>query len=368
MATRYVWGRYQRNSTTTTTYHWNRYKLATTEKTSTITSFPFPTGSIAYVADGYTTSGNNYVLTGDVRDFDYDGTADYDYYQKHMDSRDFPYLIVGSDTGATMYESNHIRLYWWSIGNYLQVRYDDGTSDGRVGTDGRRYEITKHSFERTQGSSAGSVTSTSRSAYPDNGISGNYWYVYSRSSTSTTYSRGNYIDDVSSDSSNAYPENSHSGSYWYTSKGQDNIDPISVSYDSEQVLTQQMVIQAAASTGNVYGGTITYDYQVCVDGSSWIDVGSSTALSMNYTTPETATQFQARVRAKDNMGFTSTTWVTGPLATVRPPWTNTRLHRMNGKGTYDLVHFMTGAENVVHNGTNNVQAVIDNIKQRLGLS
>lgn len=31
---------------------------------------------------------------------------------------------------------------------------------------------------QSRGSSAGTVTSTSRSAYPDNGISGSYWYVY----------------------------------------------------------------------------------------------------------------------------------------------------------------------------------------------
>lgn len=92
-----------------------------------------------------------------------------------------------------------------------------------------------------------------------------------------------------------------------------------------------MAIQIAASTGNVYGGTITYDYQVCVDGSSWVDVESSIALSINYTIPETATQFQARVRARDNMGFTSSTWVTGPLVTVRAPWVYHRLYRKNAQ-------------------------------------
>lgn len=33
-------------------------------------------------------------------------------------------------------------------------------------------------YDKVQGSASGSVTSTDRNAYPDNGISGNYWYVY----------------------------------------------------------------------------------------------------------------------------------------------------------------------------------------------
>lgn len=191
--------------------------------------------------------------------------------------------------------------------------------------------------------------------------------IYKLASTRTA-SKGSVIKAISGSSSGQYPSNGVSGSYWYASKGSDVIDPASVTYDTKQFLTEKMTIQAAASTGNVYGGTITYDYQVCTDGSNWVDVISTSDLSVDYVIPETATQFQARVRARDNMGFTSSTWVTGPLATVQNKWVHHRLHRKNAQQVYDLVHFMTSAENVVHNNTSNVQTTIDNIKQRLGLS
>ena len=57
------------------------------------------------------------------------------------------------------------------------------------------------------------VSSSSRSAYPDNGVSGNYWYVYDRSSVS--YLQGSYISDVEADPG-TYPSNGrHSDGYWY---------------------------------------------------------------------------------------------------------------------------------------------------------
>ena len=178
---------------------------------------------------------------------------------------------------------------------------------------------------------------------------------------------GDDTTQIIGNNSNQYPSDGISGDYWYVYKGSDNIDP-TISYDTKQILTKETVINLTPSADNQYGGTITYDYQVNIDGNNWVDIGSTTATSMNYIIPATATQFQARVRARDNMGFTSTTWVTGPLATVRAPWVHHRLHRKNAQQVYDLVHFMTSAENVVHNNTNNVQETIDNIKQRLGLS
>lgn len=299
-------------------YVWGRYTVIYREQTTIVTSILFPPGSVAYVADNYTQANNTYSLSGDIHRMAYSEG-------ERFDSRDFPYLILDAESGDTMYESDHIRNSWYCIGNYLYIRYDDGTDDGRPENE----NITKHSYAAAQ---------------------------------------GNANSTLSSSNSRAYPSNGQSGSYWYLLRGNDVVDPASVSYDSEQILTQQVTIQAAASTGNKYGGTITYDYQVCVDGFSWVNVGSSTALSMSYTIPDTATQFQARVRARDNMGFTSSTWVTGPLATVRAPWVHHRLHRKNDQQVYDLVHFMTSAENVIHNNTSNVQATIDNIKQRLGLS
>lgn len=179
--------------------------------------------------------------------------------------------------------------------------------------------------------------------------------------------KGDKIDDIIGTAQSQYPANGVSGDYWYVYQGSDSIDP-SISYDTKQILTKETTISLTPSTAIQYGGTITYDYQVNIDGNNWVDIGSTTATSMNYTVPATATQFQARVRARDNMGFTSTTWVTGPLATVAPPYVRTRLRRKNASGTYDLIHLMTSADNVVQNDGSNVQDIINNIKQRLNLS
>ena len=184
---------------------------------------------------------------------------------------------------------------------------------------------------------------------------------------SDSQGQGSKINDISTSVSGQYPTNGISGSYWYVYQGSDNIDP-SISYDNKQTLTKEVTISLTPSASIQYGGTITYDYQVNIDGTNWVDIGSTTATSMNYTISATATQFQARVRARDNMGFTSTTWVTGPLATVAPPYIRTRLRRKNASGTYDLIHLMTSADSVVQDDGSNVQDIINNIKQRLNLS
>ena len=69
----------------------------------------------------------------------------------------------------------------------------------------------KYNTSDAQGSYIDQVTSTSSSAYPNNGIHGDYWYV----SEGSDQSRGTYIDDVASENYNAYPDNGISGSYWY---------------------------------------------------------------------------------------------------------------------------------------------------------
>ena len=301
-------------------YVWNRYTVNTTKQQRTVTSISYPVGSTGFVADSYEERGNVFTLTGDIHNMDYETISQEG---ERFDSRDFPYFIKGGTSGTTIYESSHIRYSWWIVGNYLYTRYDDGTDDGRP----VNYEITEHRYATVMGSLIGQISASSQ-RYPTNGASGSYWYVY---------------------------------------RGSDNIDP-SISYDSKQILTKEVTISLTPSTAIQYGGTITYDYQVNIDGTDWVDIGSTTATSMNYTIPATATQFRARVRARDNMGFTSTTWVTGPLATVAPPYVRTRLRRKNASGTYDLIHLMTSADSVVQDDGSNVQDIINNIKQRLNLS
>ena len=62
------------------------------------------------------------------------------------------------------------------------------------------------------------VTADSPSAYPNNGESGEYWYVYDRKESG--YKEGQMIETVSSTNASAYPENGrHTDGYWYRRTG-----------------------------------------------------------------------------------------------------------------------------------------------------
>lgn len=145
----------------------------------------------------------------------------------------------------------------------------------------------------------------------------NYVYFCTVSSKAYTYYEKGTTSYglLSSVSSSAYPDNSYSGSYWYVYKGSDQIDP-SISYPSSIFKNQNVKISVSPAS-NTYGGTISYKYEYTTDGSTWTTANSgTTATSVDVTIPSTATTFQARVTASDNMGFTSTTAVAGASVTV----------------------------------------------------
>ena len=85
-------------------------------------------------------------------------------------------------------------------------------------------------------------------------------FYLSKDKGSTSY--GN----ISSASSGAYPSNGVFGDYWYVSAGSDTIDPSAVTYDESTLIAGQTVtVTISPSTGNTYGGTITYQVEVNVD-------------------------------------------------------------------------------------------------------
>lgn len=124
------------------------------------------------------------------------------------------------------------------------------------------------------------------------------------------------LSDVSSPNSGAYPQNGVSGSNWYEYEGSDNIDPSSVSIPADIMPGQQITITVTPGTGKVYGGTVSYQYQVKLDGGAWQTVATTTATTQGYTVPAGTQSIQARVVASDNMGFTSDTYVASATVTV----------------------------------------------------
>lgn len=123
---------------------------------------------------------------------------------------------------------------------------------------------------------------------------------------------------VSATSKSQYPADSYSGDYWYDYLGYDCIDPTAVGYSTTKPKAGESITVNVTARSNTYGGTIYYQYQYSTDGgSTWTNAGSkTTATSKAITVPSGATQFRARVVASDNYGFTSTTYVTGANLTM----------------------------------------------------
>lgn len=127
--------------------------------------------------------------------------------------------------------------------------------------------------------------------------------------------KGELLGSVSSGVQNTYPTTSGgavSGDNWYVYQGADSIDPTAVSYSSNPQAGKTVTV-TVTSRSNTYGGTIYYQYQYSTNGgTSWTDAGAKISdTSKSITIPAGATQFRSRVLASDNMGFTSTTYVTG---------------------------------------------------------
>lgn len=136
-------------------------------------------------------------------------------------------------------------------------------------------------------------------------------YVVNTRKGSTSY--GN----VSSASSGAYPANSYSGNYWYVSKGNDTIDPASVTYPASPNGDELVDITIAPSTGIKFGGTVKYKVEYQLDSGSWqTAVESTTSTTVSVLIPKGTQTFAARATASDDTGFTSTTAVTGETVNV----------------------------------------------------
>ena len=134
--------------------------------------------------------------------------------------------------------------------------------------------------------------------------------IYTTKQNTVKGTSAGYISDKTS---STYPNDGASGSYWYVYKGSDNIDPTAISYPTSTVNAGGTIkITITASTGIKHGGTITYIYQRSSDGGSWAQAKSSTSTSYTDTVPtSTKSTVKYRVYAKDNYGFTSSTYVTG---------------------------------------------------------
>lgn len=122
---------------------------------------------------------------------------------------------------------------------------------------------------------------------------------------------------VSNSASSTYPQDGISGNYWYTYQGQDVIDATAVGYSNQAPMGGQPITINVTPRTPTYGGTIRYTYQVQLSGGAWQTISSNnTATSLQYTIPAGTTSFAARVRASDTWGFSSSDYTTGATLSV----------------------------------------------------
>ena len=122
---------------------------------------------------------------------------------------------------------------------------------------------------------------------------------------------------VSNSGASTYPQDGISGNYWYTYQGQDVIDATAVGYSNQAPMGGQPITINVTPRTPTYGGTIRYTYQVQLSGGAWQTISSNnTATSLQYTIPAGTTSFAARVRASDTWGFSSSDYTTGTTLTV----------------------------------------------------
>lgn len=173
--------------------------------------------------------------------------------------------------------------------------------------------------------------------------SGSHYIYYTAYRTKRVLSK---IGDVSSSNKATYPTATDGGllnGYWYVYKGADRIDPTDISYSTTAYQGEKLYITVTRSSAIKYGGTITYLYEMSKNGGAYnTDWYQSTKEVIYCSISENNTgTLRFRVKAKDDMGFTSTTYVTGPIATiiekydvllaVSPPSGGT----VTGAGTYN---------------------------------
>lgn len=146
-------------------------------------------------------------------------------------------------------------------------------------------------------------------------LNGNYsnFYLYK----GFTFSKGVLTAKISAREADYYPEGK-SGFDYYEYLGSDTIDPSSLSYSKTELQGGEPVTITVTPVAPTYGGTVSYQYAYSTNGgASWTNAGSKTTeTTKTITVPSGVSQFQARVQASDDMGFTSADYVLGQAMSV----------------------------------------------------
>ena len=175
-------------------------------------------------------------------------------------------------------DKNVVRECWGAGGDRIQVEYNDSSSLW-VSVSGGASNLRHYTTVRAANTDAprGSVAASSSGAYPSNGWRSPYWYVY---------------------------------------QGADSIDPAAVTLPAGIFGGDTVTVTVTPSAGKVYGGNVTYTWQYRLDGGAWQSLGSGAGTTQQLTVPAGTSTVEVQVRANDDLGFTSGTWVSSGAVNV----------------------------------------------------
>lgn len=126
----------------------------------------------------------------------------------------------------------------------------------------------------------------------------------------TYYAKGSFVEYVSSANSEQYPSDGYQDGYYYVFVGSDNIDPKAVTIPSEIEDGTTIQITVTPSDEKKYAGNVVYDYQQNIAFFLWKDLSTgtpSTTQTCEIAVGQSSAYF--RVRASDDLGFVSDTWI-----------------------------------------------------------
>ena len=142
-----------------------------------------------------------------------------------------------------------------------------------------------------------------------------YWYLSHGDSTS---SPGELLGYVSSSSPSAYPNEGESGDYYYKAIENDEIDPSSVTIPNQLIAGENATVTVTQSSGAIASeyGNISYLFSYKYDSESWSQNAQGTGLTYSFDVAYGKNQVTARVYTKDDIGFTSETAVESNVANI----------------------------------------------------
>lgn len=324
MSLRYCWERYVLETNYTL-----RYGDEDTEGANSINTGSYSVRSTVYVAKSITVnSDGEFVGVDEVRAFSDDFYDGVNYYSNYRPA-DYPYMFPSgqSPSNVCYYALSGRNVAYYAVTANVTTnrvdyrRYNSGTSPGLM-------VPVYVDHQQAQGSLIGQIIGNTQSQYPTNGISGDYWYIY---------------------------------------QGSDSIDPTAITAPATIRLGKPITVTISPSTSKVYGGNVSYRYQVNRNGSGWADVQASTPnTSISYQVPLGTTSLQFRVQASDDLGFTSTDWITSDQIEVIQLSENAHmLHVKKDDGTYENMWLETDTEIVLRPDGTTLKDTLANIESRL---